>query len=257
MAMLSVLIITKNEELHLEDALESVAWADEIVVVDSGSTDKTVEIAKKYTKKVFHHDWPGYSEQKNWGAGKCSHDWILSIDADERATPELRVEIESALKKNDANGYYIPTKDFMFGKWILYGGWYPQEHIRLYKKAESSWGKHIHEVVKVDGQVGHLKNPILHYGHTDMGEFIGKLNTYTQKEADDRYKKGESISVPRILFTMLKTFIGRYIKHRGYLDGFHGFILAVFMVFYNFSSDIKLWELHYMARRKNDGVETT
>ncbi|MCL5411595.1 MAG: glycosyltransferase family 2 protein [Patescibacteria group bacterium] len=245
MSKLSVLVITKNEEEHLSDCLESVRWADEIVVVDSGSTDKTEEIAKKYTKEVYYNEWLGYSEQKNWGAQKCRNDWVLCLDADERISLELRTEIEEALEEKNFNGYFLPTKDFIFGKWILHGKWSPQEHIRLYKKSKGSWTKDVHEVVQVNGGVGHLKNPILHVGHTDVSEFISKLNLYTQKEADDRFKAGEKISIGKLVFNSFRAFLREYVKGQGYKDGEHGFVLAVLMSFYQFSKDVKLWEHWY------------
>lgn len=245
MTKISALVITKNEEEHLSECLESLKWVDEIIVIDSGSIDKTVEIAKKYTPKVYFHKWPGYSEQKNWGATKCKNEWIISVDADEQVSKELKEEIVKAAETEPHDGYWIPTKDFMFGRWILHGGWYPQEHIRLYKKAKSSWGKNVHETITVDGSVGHLTNPLLHFGHTDILEFVGKLNIYTQKEADDLFQAGERGSISKGIFLGFKTFMSRYFKYQGYKDGEHGLLLAILMSFYIFNTQAKLWEKWY------------
>ena len=140
MQKLSVTIITLNEEQNILDALESVKWADEIVVVDSGSTDKTVEICKEYTDKVFYNPWPGYMAQKNLAIDKASHTWILSIDADERVTPLLASEIQEALKEPKADAYAVPRHVFYVDRWIDHSGWYPDYKVRLFRRGKAKWG---------------------------------------------------------------------------------------------------------------------
>jgi len=238
-------IITKNEEKNIEACLESVQWADEIVVVDAESTDATVAIARKYTDKVYVNPWPGYSNQKNFGASKCSYEWILSLDADERTTPELRDEIRQAIIQNGPVAYRIQIKDYMFGKWIEHTGQDDGNLIRLYRADAGQWEANIHEKVKIVGPVDYLSNRILHFSHLTIYRFFEKANRYTEAEARNRFEQGVRKSLWLAVPASFRTFIYYYIERPGYKDGGHGFVRAVLLAVYHLLIKLKLWELWY------------
>jgi len=245
MTKLSVVVITKNEQENIEECLESVCWADEIIVVDAYSNDNTCKIARKYTDKIYQRAWSGYSDQKNYGSELATYPWILSIDADERVTEALRQEIVAAIQREDFAAYRIYIRDCMFGKWIEHGSWPRQCHIRLYRKDQAQWSGEIHEGVVTTGKVGVLQHPILHYSHTSISKFIHKLNIYTDLEAEMEFRQGKRKSLLGVVIASLRSFLGQYIWLRGFADGPHGFILATLKAFYRFSEGIKLWEMRY------------
>ena len=189
MKKISTVIITLNEEENIKECLESIKWTDEIIVIDSFSTDNTVKICKNFSKnvKVFKRKWTGYSNQKNFGIKKAKYNWILSIDADERITPELKEEIKEVLSQKNKEEYYkgykIPRKNFYFGKWIKWGGNYPDYQLRLFHK---KYGKFknipVHEGVIVNGPVSTLKNPLLHYSYKNIDEYFKRFMKYTELE---------------------------------------------------------------------------
>jgi len=248
MAKLSVVIITKNEEKNIQACLETVKWADEIVIVDSLSTDKTIEIAKRYTNKIFTRLFTNYSDQRNFADRQASHRWILAMDADERVTPELKAEIEQAVEQSNHNGYWIPCLDYMFGKLIRHGGWYPQYHLRLYRKDAAKWVGTVHEKIILSGEAGYLKNPLLHYSHLTISNFIQKLDRYTSLEVEHLYAQGERTNVLKMLFWPLIVFIYKYFYRLGFLDGVHGLVLASSLAYYHFIKHAKLWEKWYKAK---------
>lgn len=245
MNKLSVVIITKNEERNIADCLETVKWADEIVIVDSLSTDRTVEIAKKYTDKIFLRQFTNYGDQKNFGTEQASNLWILSIDADERISLLLKNEILNAIKQTDYDGYWIPLLDYMFGKKIEHGGWYPQYHLRLYKKDKGKWVREVHEFVTVNGKVGHLKNPLLHFSHLTISNFIQKLDRYTTMEAKNLFAQQKKTNVFNIICLPLVVFIYKFFYRLGFIDGIHGLFLTVSLAYYHFAKHTKLWELWF------------
>lgn len=242
---ISALIITKNEQRNIQACLESLQWVDEIVVIDSFSTDDTVEIAKKFTDKVYLNAWPGYSNQKNFGHTKCSQEWILSIDADERITPELQQEIKQAIQNRENVAYRIRIKDFMFGKWIEHTGKNSQNHIRLYRADNGVWESNVHEVVKVTGPVGSLNNKILHFSHLTIAKFIEKANRYTEIEAQNRFQQGIRKNWWVILASSFRVFLYYYISNGGFRDKGHGLLRSILLAFYHFLVRVKLWELWY------------
>lgn len=248
MLRVSVVIITKNEESNINDCLESVKWADEIVVVDSLSTDRTIEIAKKYTGKIFVKPFKNYSDQRNFANQQASCPWILAIDADERVTANLKAEIRQVLKQDTCVGYWIPCLDYMFGKLIRHGGWYPQYHLRLYRKDIAEWVGVVHEKIVVDGKVGYLKNPLLHYAHLMISNFIQKLDQYTSQEAEYLYVQGKRTNTQKILFWPLVVFVHKYFFRLGFLDGIHGLVLSISLAYYHFVKHAKLWEKCYKSQ---------
>lgn len=250
---ISALVIVKNEQGNVERCLESLQWADEIVIVDSFSDDSTVDLCRKYTEKVYQRQFDDYSTQKNFGQSKCSSEWILSIDADERVTDQLADEIRRAVQNRQISAYRIPIRDWMFGKWIEHGGWDRQRHIRLYKQDRAVWCNRVHESIDVaDGMVGYLTAPITHYSHTSISKFVEKMNRYTTLEAQTLYDQGIRIGWPRILRTLPWHFFQRYVLWQGFRDGAHGFILAVLIAMYHFLTRVKLWELRTRANSRGE-----
>lgn len=237
--MLSVVIITLNEEAKIRDCLESVKWADEIIVADSYSQDKTVEIAREYTSKVYQHTLLA-DLAKNFAIEKATGDWILSIDADERITPELRAEIQQTLKYPQCDGYYIPRKAYFLGKWIKHCGWWPDYVLRLFKKDKGRYDNLlVHAKAVVQGNTGKLKNPFLHFTYTDLSQCCRKINTRTDLIAK---QINQSTSLSKTLLHSFASFFSTYFIKRGFLDGREGLILAILSFYYTFVKYIKLWE---------------
>lgn len=214
-----------------------------IIVVDEGSTDETEEIARKHSDKVVRHKWEGYSEQKNFANSLATKDWILSIDADERVSSQLLTELEETLEANDdsISGYWIPHLDYMFGNWIYHGGWTPQYHLRLFHRKRTQWSGKVHETPICEGKTTKLKFPLLHFSHDDMTKFITKLNIYTSLEGE-RYEKFNLFCLFKMIFFPPIEFGHRYFFRLGFLDGMRGFVLAINMAFYRFTSLAKGWE---------------
>lgn len=245
MTTLSIVIVTYNEAASLETCLNSAKWADEIIVIDSGSTDDTCAIARRFTDKVVFHAWSGYAAQKNYGGTLASSVWILSVDADEVVTPELQTEIRAAIQTSDQAAYRIFIHDWMFGKFVNHGSWPHQTHIRLYRNGLATWSGAIHEGVQVQGPIAQLRHPLLHYSHTTVKRFVDKLNTYTEIEAETMFKSGQRVGLLRAVLGAARAFLGQYIRLQGFRDGGHGLILAVLMSFYYFATRAKLWVLWY------------
>lgn len=250
MEKLSVTIITLNEEGNIRDALESVKWADEIVVVDSGSVDRTVEICKGYTDKVFYNKWPGHIAQKNLAIDKASHQWILSIDADERVTPELAAEIREVLKGPEANAYAVPRHVFYLGRWINHSGWYPDSKIRLFNRDKGRWGGiNPHDTVIVNGSVRHLRGDLLHYSFRDIAHHINTMNSFTTIASKEYIKLGKRFRFMDILFRPIFMFFKSYLLKQGFRDGLPGLVIAVAAGYHVFIKYAKLWELENNNRR--------
>ncbi|MCL5995553.1 MAG: glycosyltransferase family 2 protein [Chloroflexi bacterium] len=246
---MSVIVITLNEAANIEACLESVKWADEIIVIDSGSSDDTCALARKYTDRVVSHPWEGYSEQKNYGHSLARGDYVLSIDADERVSPPLQSELQVMLTREAGalmSAYRIPICDWMFGKLIRHGSWPHQAPVRLYRKGALCWQGTVHEATVVEGQVGRLCHPLYHFSHTSIGSFLEKLNRYTDLEAEEMFQKGRRASLPLALAGAARAFGGQYIRLQGFRDGGHGLILALLMAIYYFVLRAKLWSLWYM-----------
>ena len=248
--MLSVVIITKNEADNIRDCLNSVAWADEIVILDSGSTDGTVAICREYTDKVFETDWPGFGPQKNRGIERATGDWILSVDADERVSPELRLEIEQALKVEQYNGYEIPRSSHFCGKQIRHSGWWPDYIVRLFRRGSGKFNEVlVHERVEVDGPIGRLRNPLIHYSFQSFEEVLQKMNHYSTCNAAMLFAAGRKSSLLEAAGRGLWTFFRTYVLRAGFLDGRHGFMLAVSNAEGTYYKYIKLIDLHRIRSR--------
>lgn len=226
---LSVIIITKNEEANIRACLESVAFADEIIIFDSGSTDKTVAIAQEYTPNVFSSDWLGYGIQKQRALSKASGDWVLNLDADESLSKDLQLEIIQALSSNQAEAYRIPIQMSFYNQALKYSA-SPKRHIRLFKRLNANYSEDIvHEKIKIPThfKVAKLKHPILHQSYKDLSHVLYKLNKYSSYSAKIRIESGKKMSLFKVLLSTSWMFGRCFILQRGFLDGKLGFLFAL------------------------------
>ena len=241
---LTVTIITFNEEKNIKRCLSSVkGLADEIILVDSGSTDKTLEIAEGFGAKIYKRKFDSdFSAQKNYAASKANGEWLFSLDADEIVPDALAKEIKEAIKNDKYDGYLVGRRNHILGKEIKHSRWSPDKHIWLWKKAKGSWRGRIHEEVVVKGKVGELKNSKQHYQHETVGEFFEMTNKYSSYDARELAREGEKHSFLKMIYFSKLSFFRRYIYKLGFLDGWRGFILAYLMGIYRLSTRVKLWE---------------
>lgn len=229
----SVTLITKNEEADLPRAIQSVKWADDILVVDSGSTDSTVQKAQELGARVLINPWQGYGQQKNFAQSNARYEWVLNIDADEEVPPELAHEIQEMLAKAanfsiDARGFSFPRKTFYMGRWIRHGGWYPNTLVRLTDRRFSRWTEpEVHETLIVDGPVIQLKHPLHHFTFNGIEDQVITNLGYAKKGALQLTQKGQSPSLIKLLIKPLWKFLDSYLLKRGFLDGIAGFIIAI------------------------------
>jgi glycosyltransferase involved in cell wall biosynthesis len=242
---LSVVVITLNEEEEIGACLEGVTWADEIVVVDSGSSDRTIEIAKKYTDKVIHHDWAGFGAQKNFAVDCAMHDWVLSLDADERVTPHLREEIQKLLSETPSCvAYRIARKNYFLGQWIRYAGWYPDYTIRLFHKKEGRFcEREVHETVQVNGVTAFLQHPLEHYTYRSLAAFHARMGRYAALAARQMVTEGRRFHVHDLLARPFWTFVRMYLLQQGFREGVSGLLLSSLYAYYTFFKYATLWEL--------------
>ncbi len=243
---ISATLITFNEEQAIRDALESLFWADEIIVVDSESTDRTVEIARQFTDQIIIRPWPGYAAQKTFAAAQASHDWVFNLDADERVSADLARELQNMKQQPEpaASGFEMPRRTFYLGRWIRHSGWYPDYKLRLYNRNRGKWrGEFVHESVEVDGNVEKLNGDILHYTVRNASDHHLRIDRYTTLAAEELRQKGKRARATSIFISPLTTFIRSYIFKLGFLDGLPGLAIAYFAAHYAFLKNLKLWEL--------------
>lgn len=242
--MISATIITLNEEENIEKAVESVkGLADEIIVVDSGSTDKTIEVAKELGAQVYHRKFDNFANQKNYAVSKARGDWILSVDADEEISADLAKEIKEAVKNNQFVGYLISRRNYILGKEIKHSRWSPDRHIWLWKRDKGRWVGEVHEEIVVLGKVGLLKSSKIHNSHKTVSEFIKANNQYSNLESHEMFRRGVTFSFWKMTKLALSEFFIRFIYKKGFLDGWRGFVLVYLMAIYQLMVWIKLWEL--------------
>jgi glycosyltransferase involved in cell wall biosynthesis len=230
MKKLSVVLITFNEEDRLAEALISCKdIADEIIVVDCFSTDKTCDIAAQYGAKIVKHKFIDFGSQKNVALDQAKNDWVLNLDADERVSDLLKGEIRKFKKMEDtsADGFYLNRKTYYLNRWIKHSGWYPDRKLRLFKKSKSRWKGRIHEALILDGESSRMKGDILHYTYRNISDHINRLNKYSEIQAEDIVDKGKKLLYLRFLLLPPVTFIRFYIWKLGFLDGLPGFVIAL------------------------------
>lgn len=226
---LSVIVITKNEEAAIGNCLSSVAWADEIIVVDSGSTDRTGIICRQYTDNFYTNDWPGFGPQKNKALELATKEWVLSLDADEMISPELRVEIENVMNNQELHSAFaIPRRSNYCGKFMLHGGWWPDYVTRLFRKDSAQFSNDlIHERIMVTGSLGRLKHPIVHDAFGNIEEVLETINRYSTIGAKMMYEHGKRGKLSKAILHGFWSFFQTYVVRAGFLDGREGFMLAV------------------------------
>lgn len=241
-------INTFNEAANIAAALESVAWADEILVVDSFSTDRTVEIARQYTERVVSYEFKGYGDKHNFADSLCRTEWVLALDADERVTPELRDSILRLRAAGaDCDGYRIARRTWYLNRWIRHSGWYPDYQTRLYRRDATRWeGEPPHEAPKVRGRIGVLHGDLLHFTRRDLREHIAVMNTYTDMAAEGRFAASRRPSWTRLWLSPAWAFFRSYGLRQGFRDGLAGAIIAYLAAFYVHVKEAKLFE-HYRA----------
>ncbi len=242
----SAIVITKNEADSIADALKSVSWCDEIIVVDAESTDDTVAIARQFTDRVYVRPWNGYVDQKNHAASLAAHDWIFSLDADERVTDDLRDEIRALVRSEPTmRGYRMPRVSFYLGRWMRTTDMYPDYQLRLYDRRRARWdGVHVHESVKVETDVvGYLKSELQHYPYKDLSEHLIRMDRYTTLAARQMFEKGKRATRLELLFHPPVAFARNYILKGGFRDGKAGLIISLVNSYYVMLKFAKLWEL--------------
>ena len=250
MPKVSVTIITKNEAADIAAALDSVAWADERIVVDSCSTDDTPAIAARHGARVVSREWPGYIAQKNYAASLANNDWILSLDADERVSPELAAEITATLAQEPAaRGYRMPRVTFHLGRWIRTTDWYPDDQLRLYDRRAAEWsGRYVHEGVTVRGPIGRLRHELHHYAYRDIDEHMETIERYTTLAAQQMFDAGRRATFIDVAVQPKFAFFRNYVLKRGFLDGTAGLIISRMNAYYVFLKFAKLRELQRCSR---------
>lgn len=236
---ISVAIICKNEEKRIRQCLESVKWADEIVLVDSGSTDATLEIAKHYTDKIFvNTDWQGFGPQKKLAVEYAAHDWVLALDSDELVSDELQNEIMTVISAADEYTVFRLNRLTQFcGKFIKHSGWHPDRIVRLFNKKHYQYNDaFVHEAVDCkDAKTVDLKSKLLHYQMDSLDDYMDKRNRYAKAWAEAQYKKGRRTNFIEIILHSLFSFVRHYMFRLGFLDGYHGFMIAVIQMQYTFN----------------------
>jgi glycosyltransferase involved in cell wall biosynthesis len=241
----TVTIITLDEAAHIADAIDSAAWADEILVVDSGSADDTLAIAQAKGARTEIRAWTGYVDQKNFAATLASHDWIFSLDADERVPPALASEIRALLSTEPSHpGYRVPRVTFHLGRWVRTTDFYPDYQTRLYDRRKARWqGRYVHESVTVDGPCGQLTQELLHYSYRNLSDHLDRINAYTTLAARQMHERGRRAGTVDLLLHPPAAFLRNYVLRRGFLDGTAGLILSIVNAYSVFLKFAKLWEL--------------
>ncbi len=247
---ISVLLPTGNSEKIIRDCLEALKWADEILVVDSYSKDRTLDICREYGARILQHEYVQSAKQKNWAIPQCTHDWVFQVDTDEIVEPALRAEIEQVLTNPpaDVDGYRINFKHFVLGKWVREVGLYPEYHLRLFRKSVGRFeDKEVHAHVKVPGRVVTLRNHILHYGMPSIGKQLGNIDRYSRYQADELKKRGKRFHWSQLVLRPFAIFAYYYFRQRGFMAGYRGLLLSANYATYDFWTHAKLWEMEELG----------
>jgi len=242
---LSAVVIAYNDEPNIRACLESVTWADELIVVDSHSTDATATISREFTDKVYQHEFQGFGKLRNEAVAHASYEWVLSLDTDERVTPALRDEIRTVLARGpEADAYFVPRQNFFLGRWIRHGGWYPDyRQPQLFRKSRLRYRDDVvHESFDLNGRIGYLKEPVFQYPFRDVEHYLAKMDRYTELMADRMAGQGRRFRVHQLVTHPCFTFAKMYIGRAGLLDGVPGLILSGLYAYYTFIKYAKLWE---------------
>lgn len=254
---ISVYVLTFNNKRTIERCLRSLSWAKELVVVDSFSTDGTFEICKKYTDKAYQIPFKGHRDQYQYAADLTTFDWIMFVDADEEIPPKLVEEIRSELNGEGASfdAFFIYRRTYFLGRWIRYGGWYPDGEIRLYKRDKGRWEGGLHAKVVVEGKIKKLKNQYLHYTYENISDQIKTIDRYSKIAAEDLNKSGKKFCLIKLILNPPLRFIKEYFLKLGFMDGLPGLIIAVSTMYYVFIKYAKHWELSFLRRNNGDKLQ--
>ena len=245
MTKISAIIPTLNEEIHIADAIKSVCFADEIIVIDSFSSDRTIEIAEKMNVKIIKRTFDDFSSQKNFAIAQAAHDWIYVLDADERVTEELRAEILVAVKDpKDFVGFYVRRTFYFCGKKVNYSGFQRDKVMRLFLKEHCKYVGLVHEKIVTKGEIGFFKNKIDHFSYRNYDHYISKMNHYAAIRAEELHRQGKKVTVYHVMVKPAARFFIHYIIRLGFLDGFTGFLVAKTQAYGVLTRYIKLWLLN-------------
>jgi glycosyltransferase involved in cell wall biosynthesis len=250
--MISVVVITKNEEANIERCLKSVQWADEIVVVDAESTDRTVEIARGLLAVVIIRPWEGFAKQKEFAMQQAKHEWIFSIDADEEVTAELKEEILKTVRSEGTlNGYEVPRRSFFLGKWIKNGGWYPGYQLRLFKRSKARMNhRPVHEGFLIEGMKGILQSDLNHYTYHSLHHYIEKMNDYSSLDVLNKLSGGRRVRWYNFIINPVTVFLRMFVSLKGWKDGMAGFLLAFYSALHSLAIFAKCWEYQQAQRQE-------
>uniref|UniRef100_A0A7V4G8V5 Glycosyltransferase family 2 protein n=1 Tax=Desulfobacca acetoxidans TaxID=60893 RepID=A0A7V4G8V5_9BACT len=245
MSRVSVILITLDEEANIVPCLQTVAWADEIVLVDTGSRDRTLELARQFTDRIFTISWPGYGAAKNFALAQAAMEWVFSLDADERVSPALGQEIREVIRREEGpHGYRIPRKNYFAGRWVRRLGWYPDYTLRLFRRGQGRFRERaVHEEVEVAGPVGRLKNPLDHYSYASVSEYLSRQDRYARLAAQEMHKEGRRPVWGELAWRPPLHFFKLYVLRLGFLEGRLGYTLALLGSLYNFLKYYYLREL--------------
>jgi glycosyltransferase involved in cell wall biosynthesis len=251
---ISVLLPTYNCARTVAQTLESVKWADEILVVDSFSTDGTLDLCREYGARIVQHEYVNSARQKNWALPQCKHEWVLQIDSDEVLSPELREEIEQvvATAPPEVHAFRMPRRNHMLGRWVRHGGVYPDHQIRLLRRDQARWReREVHAHIEVPGRVETLRHDLLHYDIPHITKPLRNLDRYTRYEADELRKKGVRFRWHQLLFRPVGAFLHRYLWKQGFRDGWRGLVICAYWSMYVFLTRAKLWEMEELGLEKS------
>ena len=247
---ISILLPTFNSAATVRDTLESIKWADEILVIDSFSTDETLEICREYGARIIQHEYENSAKQKNWVLPQCRHEWVLQIDTDETLEPGLREEIEGTLASiaESVHAFRLPRKNHVLGRWMRQAGIYPDYQTRLFRRDQGRWiEREVHAHLEVAGETKTLQHHIMHHGMPNISKQLRNLDRYTRYEADELRKRGIHFRWSRLVLGPGLVFLHRYVWLKGFVDGWRGFILCSYFGIYDFFSQAKLWELEKLG----------
>lgn len=242
---LSAIVLTKNEERKIVDCLQTLGWADEVIVLDSGSEDATVALAQKIGARMETRPFDNFPRQRNAALELARGEWVFFVDADERVTEELAQEVQEVVARGEKAGFWVPRHNYIFGRLIRHAGWYPDYQLRLFLKAKGRYdeSRDVHELLILDGPEGYLENPFIHYNYDDIGQFIERQNRYTEMEAAYLFQGGAKAKARNFVLQPCREFRRRYITLKGYRDGRYGLLLSALMAYYEGVKYLKLWRL--------------
>jgi len=249
---ISAVIICCNEEAKIERALKSLQGiVDETVIVDSGSRDRTIDICRRYTDRIYHKEWEGYRRQKEFATNQARNDWILSVDADEAVSPELHSEVSRWRCIVPANyaGYYVPRKTYFMGRWIEHTTWYPDWQLRLFRRSMGRWeGGHVHESFRISGPTGRMHGHLYHYTYSTLSEFLQQLDNFSSLAAADLYERGVRARLFHLFADPPLVFLKNYLLRRGFKDGTQGLVVSILSSASTLFKYLKLWELEHQRQ---------